>query len=63
MIKLIRLNDKEFALNAEMIESLESTPDTVITLVSGKKCIVKDSLDEVIRKVIEYKRLCNMPID
>ncbi len=44
MIKVTRLNGKNFMLNAEIIETLEETPDTVITLVDGKKYVVKESL-------------------
>ena len=58
MIKVSRLRsrDHEFVLNAELIETIEETPDTVITLTTGKKLIVEDSMDEVVRKVMEYKR-------
>lgn len=55
MIKVTRLNGKEFAVNAEQIEFAEETPDTVITLISGKKIVVKEDVDEIIRRVIEYK--------
>ncbi|KUK13553.1 MAG: flagellar FlbD family protein [Synergistetes bacterium] len=56
MIKLTRLNGKEFVINADLIETVEATPDTVITLVNEHRYIVKESVDEVIKKVIEYKR-------
>ena len=58
MIKVIRINDKEMIINAEMIEFVESTPDTIISLSSGKKILVKDTVDEVIGKVMEYRREC-----
>lgn len=59
MIVLHKLNDKEFVVNAEMIKFLESTPDTVITLAqTNEKFMVKENIDEVIRKVIEYKQKC-----
>lgn len=60
MIRVTRLNGKEFVLNAEWIETIDETPDTVITLVGGKKQIVKEKFDEVIEKVIEYRRLCRL---
>ncbi len=41
MIELTKLNENKFILNADLIETIEETPDTVITLVSGKKIIVK----------------------
>ncbi len=56
MIKLRRLNGKEFVLNAELIETIEKTPDTVITLINEHKYVVGDDVDEVIGKVIEYKQ-------
>lgn len=56
MISVQRLNGTEFVVNAELIEFIESTPDTVITTTTGKKIIVSDSLEEVVRKVVEYKR-------
>ena len=55
MIKLTGLNKKEFILNAEVIEKIEIMPETLITLVNGKKYIVLESTDEVIDKVIKYK--------
>ena len=62
MIKLTRLNQKELMVNAERVEFVEAIPDTVITLVSGKKIMVSESVDEVAELVIDYKRKCNQPI-
>ncbi len=62
MVTLSRLNGSTFVLNAEYIETIEETPDTVITLTSGKKLMVKNRLDEVVKQVIEYHRLCNQTI-
>lgn len=56
MIKVKRLNGKEFVVNAEQIEFAEETPDTVISLISGKKIVVNENVDQVIEKVIEYKK-------
>jgi len=58
VIKLTRLksHDHEFILNADLIETVEETPDTVITLTNGKKIIVEESSDEIIRRVLEYRR-------
>lgn len=56
MIKLTRLNGKEFVINADLIETIEATPDTVITLVNEHRYIVREPVDEVIKRVIEYKR-------
>ena len=43
-------------LNAEIIETIEETPDTVITLTNGKKIIVDEPMDEVVRRVMKYRR-------
>jgi flagellar protein FlbD len=56
------LNKEEFVLNADFIETVESTPDTVISLTTGRKMMVRNSIEEVIRKVIKYKQLCNQTI-
>ena len=56
MIEITRINGKELIINAEMIETVEETPDTVITLVNGKKIIAKESRQEVKNLVISYKR-------
>ena len=56
MIKLHRLNGKEFVLNAEHIKFVESTPDTLITLINNdEKFMVKETVEEVISRVIDYK--------
>ncbi len=56
MIRISRLNGAEMVINADLIESLEATPDTVIVLTNGKHLVVRDSVDEIVRRVIEYKR-------
>lgn len=58
MILLSRLGKikKEIVINAELIELIEEIPDTVITLVNGKKFIVNEAKEEVIEKIIQYKR-------
>ena len=62
MIKLTRLNDTEIVINAEMIEFVEAIPDTIISLISGKKIMVTESVDQVIEGVIDYRRSCNQPL-
>lgn len=56
MIELTRLNGKSFILNAELIEMVDSTPDTVITLTNDKKLVVLENKNEVMKKVIQYKK-------
>ena len=55
MIRLTKLNKTPFVLNSDLIESFESTPDTILTLTNGKKYVVCESVDEVVKKVIQFK--------
>lgn len=55
MIKVTRINDTELVINAELIEFVEATPDTIISLTTGKKVMVKESTDEIIKRVAEFK--------
>lgn len=65
MIKLTRFRTSggEFVVNADLIETVEATPDTVITLTTGHKLIVQESVDDVVRLVINFKRACHTPLD
>ena len=56
MISLTRLNGKHFVVNAELIRYIESTPDTMITLINGDHLIVREPLDSVVELAIEYCR-------
>lgn len=60
MIKLTKFNSGddhgEFILNAEIIETIEQTPDTVVTLINGKKLIVEEKMEDVVRQVMTYRR-------
>jgi flagellar protein FlbD len=56
VIQLSRLNGVTFYLNAELIQSIEATPDTVITLTSNDKLVVREPADLVIQRMIEYQR-------
>ena len=56
MIPVTRLNGKSFVINAEQIRYVEKTPDTMITLVSGDKVMVKESLEDVVKLAVEYGR-------
>ena len=55
MIDVTKVNGKKFTLNSRLIETIEETPDTVITLTTGKKIIVKDSRQEVKNLVKLYE--------
>ena len=54
MITLTRLNGKKFVLNAELIRTVESSPDTMVTLVNGDHFVVKEEMQEVIDAAIRY---------
>ena len=56
MILLTRLDGHEFALNADLIEHVEHTPDSVITLVNGDKFVVLEPLEEIRQRVLAYRR-------
>jgi len=55
MIRLTRLSGSEFVLNSDLIEKVDSTPDTLISLVDGKKYIVLESLEEIIDLVMTFR--------
>lgn len=64
MISLTRINGTLIVLNADLIESVETSPDTIVSLTNGHKYLVKDSVDEVITKVKEYKKsILGSPFD
>jgi flagellar protein FlbD len=56
MIRLTRLNGVEVVVNADLIEFVETTPDTLVTLFTGKKIPVRESTEEVIQRVVSYRR-------
>ncbi len=55
MIFLTKMNNEVVLLNNDLIETIEETPDTVITLTTGKKFIIKETSKEVLEKVLEFK--------
>ncbi len=56
MITVNRLDNRVVVVNADLIKMIESTPDTIITLINGDTLIVKDSVDDVVRRAIDYQR-------
>ncbi|MGE5112174.1 MAG: flagellar FlbD family protein [Acidobacteriaceae bacterium] len=56
MIALTRLNNHPLVVNADLIKLVEQAPDTVITLVTGEKLVVRESTEDVVRRVIEFRR-------
>lgn len=61
MVTVTRFNREMVVLNAELIESVEATPDTVITLTSGKKLLVTEPVRLVVDRIIEYRRAIHHP--
>ena len=62
MIMLTRLNGQSFVVNAEKIRLVESTPDTVVCCETGERLMVKETLQEVVRRAIEYGRTLRRPL-
>lgn len=56
MIRLTRINQSPFFLNADLIEFVETTPDTVVTTINGQKVMVLEVAEEVVRRVEDYHR-------
>ncbi len=56
MIEVMRLDGKVYWVNPHMIESMETNPDLTLTMLSGKKIIVKNSPSEIIKKIIDYRK-------
>ena len=56
MIQLTRLNNARLALNSDLIKYVEEAPDTVITLLNGEKLVVRETTEQVIERVLEFRR-------
>ena len=56
MIKLTKLNSQPLVLNSDLIKSVENAPDTVLTLLTGEKIIVRESAEQVVERVIAFRR-------
>ena len=56
MIRVTRLDNRTIVVNADLIESIEETPDTIISFTTGRKMMVREKLDDVLRLVIEYRQ-------
>ena len=56
MIRLTRLNRTPIVLNSDLIEHIEMTPDTVVSLTNGQKIVVLESTDDIITRVVEFRR-------
>ncbi len=56
MIRLTRLNNQAWTVNSDLIKFVEQSPDTLITLVTGEKIVVRESTEEVLARIIEFRR-------
>jgi flagellar protein FlbD len=56
VIQLTRLNNTRLAVNSDLVKFVETAPDTVITLITGEKVVVRESTEEVIRRIVEFRR-------
>ena len=63
MIHVTRINHLPLVLNSDLIEHLESTPDTVISLTNGQKLVVLESVEEVVKRVKDFRRSIQAPPD
>ena len=59
MITVTRMNDRDVVLNCDIIEMIEEAPDTTITMTTGRKVIVRDTVQEVWQKIFDYKKSIN----
>ena len=62
MIDVTRINHLPLVVNSDLIEHIESTPDTVISLTNGQKLVVLESVQEVVRRVIDFRKSIQIPI-
>lgn len=62
MIEVTRLNGRSYTLNSDLIKCIEPTPDTVITLTTGEKLMVLEKVDEIVERVIEFRRRLYAPV-
>jgi flagellar protein FlbD len=63
MIILTKINKAPIAVNSDLIQTIEETPDTIITLTNNDKVVVQESMSEIIQKVVHYRRLVNCLVE
>jgi flagellar protein FlbD len=61
MIRLTRLNQTAMVLNSDLIEFIDTTPDTVITLTTGQKIVVLETTEEIVERVVHFRRSLMAP--
>jgi flagellar protein FlbD len=63
MIILTKINKAQIAVNSDLIQYIEETPDTVITMMSSEKVVVQEAMEEIINKMVHYRRLIGGLVD
>jgi len=56
LIPITKLNEQKMIINCDLIELIESTPDTTLTMTTGRKIIIKESMDAVLEMIVTYKK-------
>jgi len=56
MIQLTRINHVPLVLNSDLIEHIESSPDTIVSLTNGQKLVVLETIDDIVQKVVQFRR-------
>lgn len=59
MIKVTRLNGTQLVINADLIETIEERPDTIVTLTNEHRFVVKESIDELVERIEAYRQRCH----
>jgi flagellar protein FlbD len=62
VIRLTRINQKSLVINSDLIEHIETTPDTVITMTNGGKFVVLEEASEIVEKVVDFRRRLHSPL-
>jgi flagellar protein FlbD len=62
MIKVTRLNSSELVINCDLIEFVEAIPETMVSLITGKKIMVTENVEEIINRVAEFKKRAGNPV-
>jgi flagellar protein FlbD len=55
MIKVTRLNGRELTINPDLVEFLEATPETIISMTTGRKIVVREAIEEIVQRIIDFR--------
>jgi flagellar protein FlbD len=59
VIKVTRLDGSQLVVNSDLVETVEATPDTVVSLIDGRKMVVRETVDQVVDRFLEFRRKAN----